>query len=136
MRGRRLPSAPFTVTSNRQVALALLVGGQESGGATFHIDTGNSGISIADAHITASLGLHTANPHQTHFQDFVAERFCCVSSFVNWRLVEQTWQPHGEIGSVLDREANHRRDRRDSHCDTRGQVVRGWERPDDLRNIS
>ena len=48
-----LPSAPFTVTSNRQVALALLVGGQETGGATFHIDTGNSGISIADAHLAA-----------------------------------------------------------------------------------
>ena len=39
----------------RQVTAALVVGREECGGATFHIDTGNPGISIADPHLATSL---------------------------------------------------------------------------------
>lgn len=50
-----LPSAPFEVTSNREVNVALSVGSEECGAATFHIDTGNSGISIEDPHVAVAL---------------------------------------------------------------------------------
>eukprot|EP01043_Picozoa_sp_COSAG02_P022531 COSAG02_NODE_1174_length_14082_cov_1929.950154_14_plen_376_part_00 len=50
-----LPSAPFEVTANREVTVALSVGSEECGGATFHIDTGNSGISIEDPHLAVAL---------------------------------------------------------------------------------
>jgi hypothetical protein len=54
-----LPSAPFTVTSNREVTVALLVGGEECPAVVFHIDTGNSGISIQDPRLAAALATAT-----------------------------------------------------------------------------
>jgi hypothetical protein len=53
------PSTTFSTASNREVVVALLVDGRESGGATFHIDTGNEGISIADDRLAASMASTT-----------------------------------------------------------------------------
>jgi hypothetical protein len=51
-------SASFTVSSNRDFAMSVLLGYEQCGQATFRIDTGNQGISIADDGIAAQLATH------------------------------------------------------------------------------
>lgn len=48
-------SAPFGVTSNRDFVMAVSLGFEQCGSATFRIDTGNQGVSIADETIAAAL---------------------------------------------------------------------------------
>jgi hypothetical protein len=51
-------SAPFTVSSNRDFQMELLLGYEHCGSATWRIDTGNQGVSIADDGIAAQLAVH------------------------------------------------------------------------------
>ena len=50
-----LPSAAFTVSANRDFATDVLLGFEHCGSATFRIDSGNQGVSIADAGIASAL---------------------------------------------------------------------------------
>ncbi len=51
-------SASFTVSSNRDFEMSVLLGDEQCGHAVFRIDTGNQGISIADDEIASQLALH------------------------------------------------------------------------------